>query len=313
MTSHKMRIVYIFSVFQTVMSNMQYMPAKTLPTQCHNEIMELSATHYISAVTNYSNCELKGQVGTVIQGLLSLGYASGVTVLSGTIVLDQMSLNEMGSGLHIKGDEIIVKDTNISMGSSLTMVGGRVSFERTQIQAYNFIFTNTSVTFSSTSANSGDGVVTVSRSSVDMVNSSIYVINNRPITFTASIVNLMNSKINLDHGCFTLQLSNATFTRSSVFIGAGTMGMSITNSSVVADCGLSSEYYGPVAAFEIYGGNDGPGVQVASSQLTFHKCSCDISGAIKVPHSQGSGISIDASSVHFEGCMASKEVRPIVV
>ena len=114
-----------------------------LPTQCHNEILELSPIRYIAAGTNYSNCELKGQVGTVIQGSISLesawgplgsGYENSL-VLSGTMVLDQMSLALFGK-LHIKGDDIMVKDTHIEgtvmqEGTrDVAVVGGRVSFER---------------------------------------------------------------------------------------------------------------------------------------------------------------------------------------
>jgi len=89
--------------------------------------------------------------------------------------------------------------------------------------------------------------------------------------------------------------------------------MSIGRSTVVADCDSPD-----IAAFWIGTGNSGPGVGISSSRLTFHRCDCDISRAIKIAgasYGQFNGIRIDVSSVYFEGCApsASKKVQPILV
>jgi len=291
-----------------------------LPTQCHNEILELSPIRYIAAGTNYSNCELKGQVGTVIQGSISLesywgplgsGYSNSL-VLSGTMVLDQMSLALFGT-LHIKGDEIMVKDTHIegNEGSTVKLVavvGGRVSFERTRMPNCVISFTNTTVTLSNTSnGNYGMGL-SILHSNVSMMNSSIGQYDDRPSEIASSNLDLTDSTLSTTHAWFELRNSNATFTRSTVYLGMGLSGIYIEKSSVVADCGQNEKF----AVFEIGNGDSGPGVHVASSQLTFHKCSCDMSRAIKV-EGGGAPIRIDASSVHLEGCMSSKEARPVLV
>jgi hypothetical protein len=170
---------------------------------------------------------------------------------------------------------------------------------------------NTTATLSSSSVYPGCNFE-VSNSSVSMLNSSVAVWDDHHIELTASIVNLTNSTLTVGHGYFTLLDSNATLTKSSIGVWMGTRGMSIGRSTVVADCDSSD-----MAAFWISNGNYGNVVAIFGSRVTFHKCSCDISRAIKIAGGDDgrSGISIDASSVHFEGCMssASKEVYAILV
>jgi hypothetical protein len=296
-----------------------------LPAQCHNEILHLSPIRYIAAGSNYSNCELKGQVGTVIQGMISLVKYAGSSgmnslVLSGTMVLDQMSLVLSGTTLHVKGDEIIVKDTHIEGGpyeaGTLAVVGGRASFENTRMPSCDISLTNTTVTFSNTSSHVFSGMGTrISHSNVSMMKSSIGQDAMGPIEIVASILDLTDSSLTTSRGSVSLRNSNATFLRSTVILSMGMQGIDIEKSSVVADCGSEEN-----AVFMIGNGDDGPGVHVASSQLTFHaSCNmssamsrCDMSRAIRVEIGRAP-ISIDASSVHFERCMSSKEARSVLV
>jgi hypothetical protein len=302
-----------------------------LPAQCHNEILHLSPIRYIAAGLNYSNCELKGQVGTVIQGTISLVrypwhnntiWGLNSLVLSGTMVLDQMSLASSGATLHIKGDEIIVKDTHIEddWAGTLAVDGGRASFESTRLSC-DISLTNATVTFSNTSStcNSYDCKGThISHSNVSMMKSSFGQSDVGEIEIVASILDLTDSNLTTSHGSVSLRNSNATFLRSTVILKMGMQSMNIEKSSVVADCGSEE-----AAVFMIGNGADGPGVHVDSSQLTFHaSCDlgpptatwdrCDMSRAISVGIGRAP-ISIDESSVHFEPCIPSKEARSVLV
>jgi len=227
-----------------------------------------------------------------------------------------------GTTLHIKGDEIFVKDTHIEGGlgwaGTLAVDGGRASFESTRMLSCDISLTNTTVTFSNTSSTSnglsGRGTL-ISHSNVSMMKSSIGQGDMGGIEIVASILDLTDSSLTTSHGSVSLRNSNATFLRSTVILSMGMQGIDIEKSSVVADCGSEEN-----AVFMIGNGDDGPGVHVASSQLTFHaSCNmssamsrCDMSRAIRVGLGRAP-ISIDASSVHFEGCMSSKEARSVLV
>jgi len=229
-----------------------------------------------------------------------------------------------GTTLHIKGDEIIVKDTHIEGGlgwaGTLAVDGGRASFESTRMLSCDISLTNTTVTFSNTSSTSnglsGRGTH-ISHSNVSMMKSSIGQGDEGEIEIVASILDLTDSNLTTSHGSVSLRNSNATFLRSTVILSMGMQGMNIEKSSVVADCGSEE-----AAVFMIGNGDDGPGVHVASSQLTFHaSCDwapptavrrCDMSRAISVGIGRAP-ISIDASSVHFEPCIPSKEARSVLV
>lgn len=301
--------------------------ATTLPLQCDNSVIELSPIVYIAVGTNYTNCTLRGQVGTVIQGAMDRlcdqchgpdgtgpsSVNSGVTTLSGSMVLDRVSLT--AATLQIKGDEIIVRDSNISTYHACVawgdvfgfgVLGGRVTFEGTHVRSlYYSKLINTTMTFFNSDVSPWNGsinaAVDISGATISLENSSIYVADDQRIAFKSSIVNLSNSTFLLGHGAFVLTDSNATFTRSGVNVLMGSQGMRIGNSSVVADCDPSDK-----AVFGIGQGNNGPGISIDSSRITFHKCSCDISNAIKITGADTSfgGIRIEKSSVHFEGCMA---------
>jgi len=224
-----------------------------------------------------------------------------------------------GTTLHIKGDEIIVKDTHIEDGwaGTLAVDGGRASFESTRLSC-DISLTNTTVTFSNTSSHVFSGMGTrISHSNVSMMKSSIGQGDEGEIEIVASILDLTDSNLTTSHGSVSLRNSNATFLRSIVALEMGRQSMNIEKSSVVADCG-SEEF--PV--FMIGNGADGPGLHVASSQLTFHaSCDwapptavrrCDMSRAIGVVLGRAP-ISIDASSVHFEPCIPSEEARSVLV
>jgi hypothetical protein len=308
-----------------VTCNVEY--AVPLPTVCHNSVLELSPIHYIASGTNYSNCTLKGQPGTIIHGAVFpecdpyhpvTSFTSGVTTLAGTLVLDGVSLNPWV--LHIKGDDISIRNTNISACSSTGQVfvvnGGKVNFDGVQVHTTTSMMSiisliNTTATLTSSSINWG--IFEVSNSRVSMLNSSVTALDDETITLRASTLNLSNSMLTLGHGHFSLLDSNATLSNSSIGVIDGSAGMKIGRSTVVADCvpdfGSGRDYHNPpfwtVSPF-------GHGVSIFSSQLTFYSCSCDISHAI---HTSGAPIDIDGGSLHFQGCMSSpsKEVYPMLV
>jgi len=120
---------------------------------------------------------------------------------------------------------------------------------------------------------------------------------------------LTDSSLNLGHGDFLLQDSNATLTRSFVHSWGETGNqLGVSNSTVVAACDSRDDHF---AVFE-----SAAGVYVEASAISFRNCSCDASNALKASRfldGSSGGIDIDKSSVHFEGCMASKEARPILV
>jgi len=308
------RCLFPFCCFHIVTCDIQY--GTPLPAQCDNSVLELAPIRYIANVTNYSNCTIKGQPGTIIHGAIVAQdrYSStGVTVLAGTILLDGVLLRS--ARLRIEGDDIAVRNSTISTGSSWTSAvvkGGKVSFEGVQFGEGSLSLINTKATFfrSSVDTYQAEGFE-VSNSIVAMLDSSIAVWDDRHINLKASILTLTNSKLTGGHGSFALLDSNATLTNSSMGLYMGTQGMNIGNSTVVADCDSSD-----VAAFWIGAGNWGSGVGISSSRLTFHRCDCDIGRAIKIGSgSSYTGIRIDVSSVYFEGCApsASKKVHPILV
>jgi len=316
----KMHFVFFACSFNIVTCNMQY--GTPLPTQCDNNVLELAPILYIADGTNYSNCTIMGQPGTIIHGeivtsdMKQTGFP-GVTILAGTLVLEGVLLR--AGILHIRGDDIAVRNSTIfthyPWGADVFAVkGGRVNFEGVQLyqeggSTCSVSLINTTAILSSTSVSPGWNFE-VSNSSVSMLNSSVAVWDDHHMKLTGSIVNLTNSTLTVGHGYFTLSDSNATLSKSSIGVYMGTQGMSIGGSTVVADCDSSD-----MAAFWMGNGNYGQGMAISNSRFTFHKCSCDISRAIKIGGADWSGIRIDASSMHFEGCMssASKEEHAILV
>jgi hypothetical protein len=258
-------------------------------------------------------------------------FNRGLTTLSGSMVLDRVSLT--ATTLQINGDEITVRDSNITTSPDkiiardsniatspqtlqdpclgFRVLGGRVTFEGVELgTVYRIELINTSMILSNSRISpwsTQDNGVDVSGSTISLKNSSIHAADDRHIAFKSSIVNLSDSFLQLDHGAFVLTDSHATFTRSGVRVSIGTQGMRISNSSVVASCD------GGGGGVFTTGGSE---IAIASSEMTFHNCSCDISSAITVNGAMGmyaGGISIDASSVHFEGCNAPKPVYPTLV
>lgn len=233
-------------------------------------------------------------------------------VLSGYMDLDQLSLKLMGAQVILKGDGIHVKDTNIDgVGpfAEVVVQGGRATFERTTFSVAINV-THTTVSFFNCTQRCA--VCTPISASYSWVSVSDSVIanagSNSPMPFVFSTVYLTDSSLQLGHGQFSLQHSNATLTRSSVSVVMGVNGMSIENSNVDALCMPA-----PSAAFEILDSAGGPPFTVVRSQLAFHNCSCDMNRAIKVGGRGGGGINIDASSVHYEGCASPEGARPVLV
>jgi len=235
-----------------------------------------------------------------------------------------------------------VRNTNISTAydwiphrNGFAVIGGKVSFEGTHFNLQlGTSFINTTATFfttqgwffgvgayleilnssfmmSNSSFSSYDTGFFVSTSSLSMVQSEIKVADDSRMILTASMVNLTDSSLNLGHGDFHLQDSNATLTRSFVHSwGASSTSnqLGVSNSTVVAACDSRDDHF---AVFE-----SAAGVYVEASAISFRNCSCDASNALKASRfldGSSGGIDIDKSSVHFEGCMASKEARPILV
>lgn len=322
------------SCFQRVISEEGVLQAATLPSQCDNSVIELAPIVYVAVGINYTNCTLRGQVGTVVQGALdrlcdhchsghttaSCPFNSGVTTLSGSMLLDHVSLK--AASLRINGDDVTVRNSNISTyGFMFTqddqvgfvVSGGRATFKGTHVQSiFRTYWINTSLAFfsSDVSPASGNAAVVVSGSTISLENSAISVEDDQQISLKSSTATLSNSSFQTGHGPFVMMDSNATLTRSHVIVLMGSQGISIGNSSIIADCDSSAG-----AVFGIEQGNSGPGISIDSSRLTFHNCSCDIGSAIKIDGLDTSfgGINMEASSVHFEGCMTPRTVYPIVV
>lgn len=329
--------IWTLSCFQGVLSNGGLQPI-ALPVQCDNSVIELSPSVYIAVETNYSNCTLRGQVGTVIRGEMGPRDPSkrlhnrGLTTLSGSMVLDRLRLDDT-EALLINGDEIIVRDSNISTRPQwgwfeaweFRVLGGKVAFEGVRVDSdFSIELTNTSMTFSDShmavAFTIKSSAIDVFGSSISLKHTSIHAVDDNMIRFKSSIVNLSDSDLNLDHGRFVLTDSHATFSRSSVSgIDSNAADWSIGHSSVVADCSNM------VRKYHLYNGStgfykisvfdsSGARILIDGSKMTFHNCSCDMSTGMKMgdPYGQ-SEIRVDASSLHFEGCLAPEPVYSTLV
>jgi len=297
---------YVFVVCCSYFVSCNLQDATPLPTQCDNSVLELSPIDYVASGTNYSNCTLKGQPGTVIHGAIGdcddTGRLPdmGVTTLAGFLVLDGVSVKT--NILHITGNDITVRNSNITTcfpSQAFVAKGGKVNFDGVMYHTCtsllsSFVLLDTTASF--TRSYLSGVIFKVSNARVSMLNSSVLALDDQTVTLRASIINLTDSDLGLGHGHFSLLDSNATLSSSSVSVSMGTSGITIGRSTVVADCAASDP------SFSI-GTPNGNGVSIFDSRLTFHACSCDISRAIHI-YGDGGEIDIDGGSVHFEGCMS---------
>lgn len=293
--------------------------ATPLPSQCNNRAVELSPVRYIANGTKYTNCTLKGQAGTVIQGFI--GQPSAISErmqyvhLSGTMILEEVSTENLI--IVFAGDNITVRKSNITAGSYNVhggVIGGQVYFEDTNLKEFqgvenaNVEFRRTKVTNEYSSFNVWDSQANFYDSSVSIERESY------GIGFTRSDAAIYSSEfLILGHGQFAMIDSGSSFIPDSsrpnrVYIGYGGQStpMLFQNSTTLVLCALSPNDKGltktGIPVFQIADSGSFADVSIiGGSRITFEYCPCDMSRAF-FEHASAS-INIEMSTVQSYQCI----------